>query len=180
VKDRNNAVESQLLNNNLCSVDVSGDGNCFFRAVSFALFAHEEKHSDLREAVANDIAKGAKAAFHESDECNTAKTTAILAHIDKARTNGTWVGEDVVLATAEYLRREIYVYTAMGNYSPATYTPSSCLRQPTLSPVSVAFYEPGHYKAVVTRRPTTKDVPSSAPVCEPDHICVNALNPPLN
>ena len=57
-----------------------------------------------------------------------------------------WPGEDIVLATAFCLQRAIVVYVAHGSSSPLTYSPLTASGKP---PLTLAFFEPEHYMAVV-------------------------------
>ena len=57
--------------------------------------------------------------------------------------DGSWVGEDGILATADYLKRQIVVFFALSSASPIVYTPVSHVADP--APIMVAFFEPGHY-----------------------------------
>ena len=48
-------LRNQLLERNLQLVDVLGDGNCFFRAISHQLFATEDHHQTIRENAINHM-----------------------------------------------------------------------------------------------------------------------------
>ncbi len=56
------------------------------------------------------------------------------------------MGEDVILLVATYLKRDVYIYTANDKMSPLIYKPKSTM--PSLPPMLMAFYEPGHFRAV--------------------------------
>ena len=52
---RNAAVDKQLRDNKLQSVDVFGDGNCFYRAVLVSLCGDQNNYSTLSKSIANFI-----------------------------------------------------------------------------------------------------------------------------
>ncbi len=61
--------------------------------------------------------------------------------------NGVWIGKDIVAAAARYLRRDLYVYSAVGQSSPLIYRPKDDVVTKE-QPLQLAFYEPGYYMAV--------------------------------
>ncbi len=61
------------------------------------------------------------------------------------RTAGNPVGEDASVALASVHHRHVVVYIA--NAAPRVYTPVN--NDVRGSPVTLAFYEPGHYRAVI-------------------------------
>jgi hypothetical protein len=90
-----------------------------------------------------------------SDE-NRDAVGEVRHHLERMSRDGTWVGEDVVAATAHYLRRDLYVYSAVGKSSPLIYQPKDDVVAKE-QPLQLAFYEPGHYSAVAQ---TTAPAPS--------------------
>ena len=142
IDERVRNLNAQLLHNHLTTTDVIGDGNCFFRALSVCLYGHENEHTTLRSSVANHLrATIVNVSSPDSD--------ALLRAVADVARDGSWVGEDVIAATAEYLQRIIHVYFAASSASPRIYSPlhqsSQCS---TSSPLLVAFYEPGHFRSV--------------------------------
>ena len=53
---RNSALEAQLAAKSLKSINVCGDGNCFFRALSMSLYGDESAHAQLRTSIAQHLA----------------------------------------------------------------------------------------------------------------------------
>ena len=49
------ALGNQLKSILLCSVNVTGDGNCMLRALSMSMFGHENEHGILRAAIARHM-----------------------------------------------------------------------------------------------------------------------------
>jgi hypothetical protein len=128
---------------------VIGDGNCFYRAVCVAINGSQDSHASLRKQLADYVSSLPAS----SDACVPLKRLA--ADIQKA---GSWAGEDVILATANFLQRPLHVYCASGITSPMVYTPEQSITRPqplhivnksTSTPINIAFYEPGHYQAVI-------------------------------
>ena len=141
IRTRNDDVMRQLSAKHLQAVDVCSDGNCFFRALSVCLNGHQDNHSSLRKLIASHVLKQAEAA-HPADRA------ALRQRAQEVAADGFWPGEDIVLAASDFLKRPILVYAAHGNSSPIQYLPSSSIN--TLSPISVAFFEAGHYMAVIS------------------------------
>ena len=137
---RNAAVNHQLASNYLRTMDVAGDGNCYFRALSFCFSGNQRNHKLLRALIASYVNRQAEAAMPKD------KGTLFKRAVDIA-TNGFWPGEDIVLATANCLQRAIVVYVAHAASSSLTYSPMTA---PIKPPLTLAFFEPGHYKAVVS------------------------------
>ena len=149
VKERNDSVNKQLQNNNIYSVNVAGDGNCFFRAVSFNLFGDEYQHSELRKVVCNKMLYDADVtAASDASPADSDFISVIHSHIASMGRDITEVGEDVIAATAEHFQREIHLYFASVIGSPRVFFPSLESFGPWFSPILLAFYEPGHFKAV--------------------------------
>ena len=132
-----------------------GDGNCFYRAVSVSLYGDQNNYSTLRKSIANFIVSmqtGTSFADFES-------LRQLAANVSK---DGTWAGEDVIVVTANYLQRQIHVYFASVTASPLKYSPQLATLPSTL-PILIAFYEPGHYRAVTVARLIGHDSQNSPP-----------------
>lgn len=139
ISARNAEVDKQLCDSNLCSIDVVGDGNCFFRSISMSLYGHERDHMKLRIATTDVLAE-------QLGGNSESVSSRVQRHIEDVRRSGTWVSEDVIVAAAACLRRAIHVYLAAGKFSPRIYnSPAGS----SLLPILLAFYEPGHYRAVL-------------------------------
>ncbi len=59
------------------------------------------------------------------------------------RKDGAWAAEDAILATANFLQRDIIIYISTQQISPLIY--NATIFGPKQQPVKLAFYEPGHY-----------------------------------
>ena len=90
------------------------------------------------------LANGNKIFAHNNSvtlDCNVVRKSANAIKVD-----GAWADEDAILATADYLGRNVSIYVSSVQMSPITYFPSC--NSSTALPVRVAFYKPGHYAAV--------------------------------
>ena len=139
IQVRNINIDVQLRKKNLYSINVRGDDNYFFRAVSVFLYNSENHHADLRRAVAESIISSSH------DSISTEDATACHLRADYISQDGNWVGEDIIPDAAEYLKRDIHVFVVFASISPLVYSSSSSV----LPPVILAFYEPGQYKSVL-------------------------------
>ena len=145
---RNESVNRQLYKDHLRTIAVQDDGNCFFRSLSMCLFGHQNNHNDLRKTLSNHIRSQAEAA-PPADRAVLIRRAADIAKCC------VWVTEDVIVAAADYLRRNINIYISATQSSPLVYPPST---SPVGDSLTIASYEPSHYMAV------TKDNPLSAAV----------------
>ncbi len=149
VKRRNAVVDGQLRAEGLRAVDVIGDGNCYFRAVSVCLYNNESCHLALRKSIVNHILELASTGNALPGVSMDVEDPSVRQELDRMMRSGTWAGEDMIAATAAFLRRPVHVYTftSMCDASPLIY-PSPAQQTADVHPIRVAFYLPGHYRAV--------------------------------
>jgi OTU-like cysteine protease len=95
IDKRNSALNSQLCKMQLYPMDVKGDGNCFFRAISVGLYGHENQHRVLRQSVAEHLKD--KIFNIQSEDVKD-----VYKHVADVSTDGVWVGENVIVATADH------------------------------------------------------------------------------
>lgn len=168
VWERQQVLEQYLLSLKLTTVDVRGDGNCFYRAACYGLYGSESRHAELRQLVADyvlqsgSILNGLVTVSGNSD--------VFAKHIDALISDGQSVGEEAVMALANVCRREVHIYTA--HVEPLVYKPSNGAISG--APVCLAFFEPGHYRAV-TRMPASS--PSLPSHCQLATETENRLSP---
>ena len=77
---------------------------------------------------------------------DSSSDTEILKYVNSISHDCEWVGEDVILAAADYLRHNIFVYFAANGASPQVYSPRMAV--PVEPSHKIALYEPGHFKVV--------------------------------
>ncbi len=166
---RNSLVDRHLATSNLRTVDVISDGNCYYRAVSVNLYGDEAQHCRLRLAIADHALQLADAGedLLGVSSCNIDASTR--RQIENMRIERTWAGEEAIVSTASYLRRPVHIYTYASNCDllPLMYSHPKC--DDGAIPIRLAFYLPGHYRAVV---PIVSDHLQELPVT----ICKNYLN----
>ena len=73
---RNAAVDKQLDDRGLVSVNVKEDGNCFFRALSVCLHGHENKLAELCNSIAKHLSNHSNDIF--ADNCNSQANRKVL------------------------------------------------------------------------------------------------------
>ena len=142
---RHNILNAYLTAHNLNTVDVTPDGNCFFRAAAYSLWGSEENFAMLREQVATWVEKtynilGGLMPYSPDDGLH------FHEHVKVLRFDGKAVGEDAIIDLTNIYKRSIYVYIASSE--PVIYRPTDGCNATTSLPIRVAFFEPGHYRAV--------------------------------
>ena len=152
IGERNLSIEKQLVKKGLLSYDVIGDGNYFFRSVSVTLNGNEDSFASLCKSIITYMAADVSSSI---SDVSPDDNLPIIKHINNIKNNEIWVGEDVVLATSKFLRHELHVYIAAEASSLLIYAPSTL--DQSLPPISLAFYEPGHYRAVLLK--------ANVPIC---------------
>ena len=95
-------------------------------------------------------------------------------HTNDISKNEEWVSEDAIVATGDYLQREMHVFLAKSNAvsPPLIYSPQTFVQAP---PVLLAYYEPGHYKAIVGMS-GSKLLPTSTMYLNACSLCISINN----
>ena len=68
-------------------------------------------------------------------------------YVSDISSDGVWVEEDIIATAADHLQRNIYVYMSTSSTLPLVYCPQTA--DSMLPSLCIAFYEPGHFKAVL-------------------------------
>jgi hypothetical protein len=111
----------------------------------YAVDGCDTGHAVLRQQVASHIeASGVLLSGLLDTSPDDGKT--FRDHIAALRNNGVEAGQDAILAISEVCQREVHVY--MAYMQPEKYCPSNGVVSG--EPIRIAFYEPGHYRAVVS------------------------------
>ena len=145
IRSRNAIVDKRISSNNLRAVNVVGDGNCFFRSLFVCLSGGESDHNKLRKAISQYMIDSNAHLLADSSSLAAKKA---LYHLQSMGKDGVEVGEDVICAAASYLGRPVHVYSSLGHTWPCEYLPGG-VTVLAPKPVRLAFYEPGHYMAVL-------------------------------
>ena len=117
---------------------VIGDGNCFFCALSVVLYGREGEFSVLCQSVVEYL----KESLSTSPTAND-----VHKYVSDISSDGVWVEEDIIATAADHLQRNIYVYMSTSSTLPLVYCPQTA--DSMLPSLCIAFYEPGHFKAVL-------------------------------
>ena len=126
-------------------INVAGDGNSLFRSISYSLYGNESQHSALRSKTVNFL-KNSGTLFEGIINTCPDDGLSFSDHIEHMRTDGTWAGEDAVIALAEICKRDIIVHTAF--VDPLPYHPRTLNGWSNIQ-IQLVFFEPGQYMPVV-------------------------------
>ncbi|XP_062606132.1 uncharacterized protein LOC134267940 [Saccostrea cucullata] len=90
--------------------EIEGDGNCFFRAISYSLTNSENYHQHLRKAVCQHLLKYEKK-FQQFMRCEGSLRSYLLS--SEMSEDGIWATELEILAMSHMLNIDIYTYSDM-------------------------------------------------------------------
>ena len=141
---RDRQLRDKLCSDHLLAVDVQGDGNCFYRAVSYLTTGNEFSLPAIRQSIADIIEQRGNIL---GGLINSSRDN-FRNYICSLRTPGdyTYVGDETAIATAELYGRDVRIYSALA--PTQVYKPNG---KPTNDqPLILAFCEPAHYMALVS------------------------------
>jgi hypothetical protein len=142
--NRHQSLEQRLTSLRLTTVDVRGNGNCFYRAACHVLHGNDDFHAELRQELADYVIKsGSLLGGLVSSSSNKA---LFGMYAQALKTNGESVSEEAIFALANMCQREVRIYTAYIN--PLVYRPAC--GDVIGEPVSLAFYEPDRAVVPIT------------------------------
>lgn len=147
---RRAAVDLQLALLRLQAHDVAGDGNCLFRAISYATYGTESRHDELRAKAASCILYN-KTTIINKFGLNESQLNRVVSDVS---TLGTAVGEHALFVLPTVLKRDVTVHIAYAEPQVLTSMSHDPSAASTDLPVHIAFYDGllggvGHYKAVL-------------------------------
>jgi hypothetical protein len=88
-------------------IKIIGDGNCFFRAISYQLYDHEDEHLSIRCEAINHIKQNMNDFAPYIDR---RFDSTIDRYIDRMSQNGTYADYLTIVATASIIERDIIVH----------------------------------------------------------------------
>ena len=91
-------VDKQLLDNNLLSVEIERDGNCFYRTMSYCLYDRQSNNSQLRKSIAQHLLN-----YHEQSFGVKAYSEFFKKCLGSMQADGTWAGEESIVTAADFL-----------------------------------------------------------------------------
>ena len=153
---RNDNVKTLIKKRGFREVNIIGDGNCFYRAVSHLLFGSQTTHHEIRCAVANYIEKNGSILTSLLNETNINFQKYIKALMTSG--NYDFIGEETSLAVADIYQCEVHIHSAY--IDEQVYLPKSQVGTDTITDtiINLAFFEPNHFQAL---EPITLTQPSS-------------------
>ncbi|XP_062615266.1 uncharacterized protein LOC134277003, partial [Saccostrea cucullata] len=148
---RRNAPEAQCYRTNITEPrfekEILGDGNCFFRAVSFSLTNSEDFHNIIRKAVCEHM-MGNKELYKSFLKDGI---QSVESHISSTQMSqeGTWATEVEIFATAHLLNIDLYTYSegCWLRFSVAEVDPC---RQSRTGAIYLNHYQQNHYNVVLS------------------------------
>ena len=149
IQQYNSNVSAKLNNMGLRTTDVTGDGNCFYRAAAVSIMGYDDNklHNKLRHDVA-DYVKDSGYILDGIIDASPDEDLSFVGYVNSLATAGTYVGEDVAPILANITGRQVIIHIAYADariYMP----PTASSLQSTLSPIELVFFKPGHYMAVL-------------------------------
>ena len=134
------ALNKQLSEQGLGSIDVISDGNCLFRAVSTVIYGSENRHGYLRQQAANIVAESG-CILDGLTDTSPDDNHSFAEHLKIIRTPGKAVGEDMIIVLAKFCNCCIKVQIAYSE--PLVYQPLTSVVSDY--GVNFAFYKSGRY-----------------------------------
>lgn len=112
IQRRNHLTDKLLADKNLGTVDVDGDGNCLYRALAHNLTgSHSQSlHGELRQGTARHYADN-YGTIYDVSNLSQADYVSIRSQARVMATDKEYAGEVAIKAAADYLYRDIEVYT---------------------------------------------------------------------
>jgi hypothetical protein len=128
-------------------IQIAGDGNCLFRAISHQLYVTQERHVELRQAVVDHII------LHSERYRQHVEVDGVLL-LDYARQmaqQGCWGGELEIRAIEEIIDRKIHVheYIDNGTLQQRRVSFDEDLLLPGVQPLRLSYHGGSHYNSLV-------------------------------
>ena len=101
-------IDKKVLGIPLESRSIIADGNCFFRALSFAIFSEESHHFRIRSSIVNHLLKN-EHVFQSFLRSGYRSISNYVLNRGVLK-NGTWATEIEIIAAAHLLQTDIYVF----------------------------------------------------------------------
>lgn len=99
-------IEQLLASQNRKLIQIKGDGNCLFRALSLVVYGSEMYHSKIRELLVNFVRSNA-----DKFRVYVTRGTTLEDHLLHMQYSRTWGTQVELYAAASLFGRELYVYT---------------------------------------------------------------------
>lgn len=98
---------SRVLGKPCMNKQINGDGNCFFRAISYSLGSSENHHYKVRKAICKHVLENANdfKTFLRSED------VSVESHVSRMMQEGEWATELEILALAHMLCVDIFTFS---------------------------------------------------------------------
>ena len=93
---------------------ITGDGNCFFRSVSYAISGTERYHMRLRMAIVNQLLKDAR--YYKTYLRQGHRDVEDYVQSQRMFNSGIWATEIEIMACAHFLATDIYTFSNTGRW----------------------------------------------------------------
>lgn len=123
-----------------------GDGNCYFRAISYILTVTEENHSILREKVIQHMKTDL------SNQMMNYLNQNVVQYVNNSRIfcEGVWATDAEIMATANLLRTDIVIYTEVGQAMDWSRYPASFSLQAATKHALYLVNKHNHFDDVIS------------------------------
>jgi hypothetical protein len=132
-------------------IEIEGDGNCLFRALSHQVYLNEEHHEKLRYYCVEHLKKHRKR--YEKFMCDV----KFEEYIEEMSKNGTW-GDDIeIRAMEEILDRHIHIYSSSSTNPkdyliPVNENPDEVTLMTGVLPITLSYHGQSHYNSIYLDR----------------------------
>ena len=137
-----NIVENKLEQLGLRPLDVGGEGDCFFRAISHQLYGDSNHHLDIRIAGVNYLRETHERFIESNIE------SSWMQYLANMSTPGTWCDNLVIQAVADILNLKIHIIESDENF--ALFNIIEAVAPPQHQPTVVHIGHLGEYHYVST------------------------------
>eukprot|EP01029_Cantina_marsupialis_P010168 TRINITY_DN2320_c0_g1_i1.p1 TRINITY_DN2320_c0_g1~~TRINITY_DN2320_c0_g1_i1.p1 ORF type:complete len:566 (-),score=122.94 TRINITY_DN2320_c0_g1_i1:199-1896(-) len=145
-REREEAFEKRLVENDYVLYKVDGDGNCLFRAVSMHVHGSEDQHAELRQQVCDHMQEHAERFRHLAPA-----DQSFEEYITRMCQLGSWGDDPEIRALEEILDRPIVILSSeKEDLTPVKFhfagdTPADWDSHP---PIHVSYHGGSHYNCL--------------------------------
>ena len=132
---------------------IGGDGNCFFRCLSFVVTGSEEYHAIIRSSIVSHMLKN-------PDVMLTGRDTCTYIQDSQMARSGTWASENEIYGASHLLKTDIYVYSQYGRtHKWMNHSGTMLERNFSVEPQSIYLKHTGltHYEVVLSPEPSAEN-----------------------
>jgi hypothetical protein len=144
-------------------IEIEGDGNCLFRAISHQLYLNEEYHEQLRHLCCEHLKK------HSNRFDKFIVDIKFSEYIQEMSKNGTWADDIEIRAMEELLDRNIHIYSSNSTNPkdyliPVNENPDEEKLMFGVPPLNLSYHGQSHYNSIYYDRTPLPFPPRSTKV----------------